>query len=107
MYKMDVVAPESIDVDIRPELREAIVQKGFGFAPVEVVSPALNQPPSLGGWSTSRPWRFYVRLELGREFRQSELVMEALEPRVGNGDLEWSDWGSGHDAQSVSTGLRP
>lgn len=86
--KVHVDAAEAVDGDGRRVLREPVVERRLGAAPVERPRPVGRQPLHVGEGHAEVPGG---AVQLVREPRPRQAVLEICELRVGDGDAVGSD----------------
>jgi hypothetical protein len=85
MHVVHVERAVAVDVDVAREHRQFRVERGLGRAPVVPTAPALNKPAHVHKRGAVVP---LGALELVREARQRELLLQQLEFVICDGDDE-------------------
>lgn len=93
VYEMDIQRPEPRQFHLGYELRQGLVQVCLMCSPIVSIAPVVGEALDVLERRAPCPGRFFIRRDLGGEVEQRELLLEALEFGVGDGDFVRRDGG--------------
>ena len=100
MHKMDLEGLEPVNGNVDGELRQRLVECRLGFPPVVAAVPVGCQALHVGQRDAVVP---IGAVELVREVGEGELLLEAVELGLGDGDVVGRYLGHGRSCRSTET----